>query len=466
MKAQIGVIGLGVMGKSLCRNLGRNGFAIAMFNRFVPGKEEGVAKALQQAHPELSGALHFENLKDFVQSIAQPRKIILMVNAGPAVDDVLGQLSSILDEDDVVLDGGNSHYEDTLNRIDKMKKRGIHFMGAGISGGEKGALTGPSIMPSGDPEAYQKMEEYLNAIAAKDKDGKPCSSFVGQQGSGHYVKMIHNGIEYVEMQLLAECYALLKHQGNDNSAIADIFESWENDLGSYLLKITVNILRKKENSSYVLDQILDKANNKGTGLWSTTAIAQLGEPSTLIPAALFARYLSFFKKDREVLSRVYPQSKPVTTFLEVDLKAAYQFSRLINHHQGFSVIEKASRTYAWGVKIPEIARIWTAGCIITSDLMKSLVVDLKTETSIIHHVQWQSIIKYTAKAARTIAAYAIQNEIHAPCILEAINFFHGIKTRHSSANLIQAQRDFFGAHTYQKVNDKSGKRFHTLWEKD
>ncbi|MFK7972864.1 MAG: NADP-dependent phosphogluconate dehydrogenase [Bacteroidia bacterium] len=463
MKTEIGVIGLGVMGKSLSRNLARNGFRTSIFNRHVDGKEEHVAVDFQRAHPELDQALPFDNLKAFVQSLETPRSIILMVNAGAAVDAVLANLSEFLEAGDVVIDGGNSHYEDTRRRIDSLKERGMHFIGAGISGGEAGALKGPSIMPSGDRAAYAQVQQFLETISAGDEEGKPCCAYVGRQGSGHFVKMIHNGIEYVEMQLLAECYSILKQQGSSNEEIAAIFESWKQDLWSYLLEITVDILRKKDGDDYVLDQILDKAGNKGTGSWATVSIVSAGEPATMIPAALLARYLSFFKEKRENAASLFPAKSMASEVSPLQLKEAYQFSRLINHHQGFSIIARVSSQHDWNVDFSEIARIWTEGCIIKSDLMKELVVLLKTEQAILLNDTIRQTITKNHASMQAVAIACIKNEVHAPCLLEAANFYHGLKTAHSSANLIQAQRDYFGAHTYQKVDDPSGGSYHTMW---
>ena len=460
MKTEIGLFGLGVMGKSLSRNLARNGFKISLYNRHVDGKEENIAKYFQQEHSELKNALPFDDLKAFVESLERPRKIILMVYAG-SIDAVLDNLSDVLETGDIVIDGGNSHFEATNRRITSMKKQGLIFIGAGISGGEEGALKGPSIMPSGDKDAYLKVQKYLETIAAKNVDGNSCCAYVGQQGSGHFVKMIHNGIEYVEMQLLAECYSILKGQGQTNNEIADIFETWMKDLGSYLLGITVDILRKKEGNEYLLDKILDKAGNKGTGKWATISAANSGEPATMIPAALFARYLSFFKEKRQAAATVF-STKGIGDNLSIEqLKEAYQFSRIINHHQGFSVIQRYSNQNDWNVDLSEIARIWTEGCIIKSDFMKELVEHLKTDETILFKLR--ETIKKTHASAQSVAIEGIRKELHIPCFLDAINYFHGIKTANSSANVIQAQRDYFGAHTYKRIDDDSGKSYHTEW---
>ena len=462
MKAEIGLIGLGVMGKSLSRNLAQKGFKVALFNRHVEGKEENVAVDFQIAHPELNSAFPFDNLRKFVQSLETPRKIILMVNAGQ-VDFVLNDLKPVLEAGDIVIDGGNSHFEDTKERIDRLNEYGQVFIGAGISGGEEGALKGPSIMPSGQKSAYKKVQKYLEAIAAKDSHGGACCTYIGSQGSGHFVKMIHNGIEYVEMQLLAECYTILKKKGEHNDAIANIFESWRTDIDSYLLSITIDILRKKEGDDYLLDKILDKAGNKGTGNWATVSIASSGQPATLIPSALFARYLSFYKEDRVASSGVFPMAAYSGRVTAVQLKESYQFSRIINHQQGLSLIQQVSDKNGWNVNLSEIARIWTEGCIIKSDFMKELVLLLKTETNLLSNSKIAETVRAFHAPAKAVASNCLENEVHAPCLTEAVNYYHGIKTANSSANMIQAQRDYFGAHTYQRTDDPTEKFHHTEW---
>ena len=463
MKSSLGIIGMGVMGTSLARNFGRNKHTISIYNRHVEGKEEKVAERRKDTYDELSDAQVFDDLQKFIISLERPRKLILMVNAGATIDLVLDKLISFLAPGDLVVDGGNSHFEDTQHRMESLKRKGIYFIGAGISGGEEGALMGPSIMPSGEQEAYAMIAPFLEGIAAKDKEGNPCCTYVGEQGSGHFVKTIHNGIEYVEMQLLAECYSLLKAQQLSNEAMASVFESWLPESKSYLLEITIHILRKKEAGVAILDTILDQAENKGTGKWSTQTIVDSGFPGTLIPAALFARYLSYFKEKRGEMAQLFLTKKAAISLSTEELKAAYQLSRIINHHQGFSIIEQVAKQHKWGVSLSEIAQIWTEGCIIKSSLMQELVILLKKESDLLKNKSLKATITHGFPALKKVVVQGIDNEIHIPCFSEAVNYFNGIKTTYSSANLIQAQRDFFGAHTYQKINDPSGKRFHTMW---
>lgn len=463
MSSEIGLIGLGVMGKSLSRNLAQKGFQISLFNRHVEGKEEDVAINFKKAHQELESAQPFDNLEAFVQSLETPRKIILMVNAGSTVDLVLNDLNDLLDAGDIVVDGGNSHFEDTNRRINTLNERGLVFIGTGISGGEEGALRGPSIMPSGKRDSYLKIQKFLEAIAAKDTEDRPCCTYIGTEGSGHFVKMIHNGIEYVEMQLLAECYAILKRQGESNEEIANVFESWSKDLGSYLLSITIDILRKKEGDDYLLDKILDKAGNKGTGNWATVSIADSGQPATLIPAALFARYLSFFKSMRVASSSTFTTA-PAQVKLSYDqLKDSYQFARIMNHNQGFTLIHQVSEQNGWSIELHEVARIWTSGCIIKSDFMKELVEFLKDDFNLLKNSELIERVNATHKSIKSVVSACISTEVHAPCLIESVNYFHGLKTADSPANLIQAQRDYFGAHTYQRIDDSSEKFYHTEW---
>ena len=463
-KSEFGLLGLGVMGKSLCRNLANNGFNISMFNRHVDGIEENVAKDFKNEFSELSSAQSFDDLKMFVESIQSPRKIMLMVNAGKTVDVVINALLPHLIDGDIIIDGGNSNYNKTKERFEYLKSMNIHFIGTGVSGGEEGALKGPSIMPSGDLNAYKKVQPFLEAIAAKDEKNLPCCTYIGPDGSGHFVKMVHNGIEYAEMQLLAEVFSVLQATGKNPDEIADILETWKQEADSYLMDITIDILRKKEGNDWLLHKILDKAGNKGTGNWATIATAQLGAPTTMIATALFARYISFYKNDRVEANKVFRNSKKSTLEMSSDdLLKTYQFARIINHFQGISMIHHASESYNWNLNLSEIARIWTAGCIIKSDLMVELVDVLKSSTFILKNDKIIKQIKNLKPSTNKVIAECILNEIPISCLSEAINFFNSYTTEDSSANLIQAQRDYFGAHTYQRIDDPSGKFHHTNW---
>lgn len=466
-KSEFGLLGLGVMGKSLCRNLANNGFNISMFNRHIEGVEENVAKDFKKEFKELSSSLPFDDLKEFVNSIQKPRKIMLMVNAGKTVDLVIEDLLPYLSEGDIIIDGGNSNYNKTKDRFEYLKSKNIYFIGTGVSGGEEGALKGPSIMPGGIKEVYKLVKPFLESIAAKDENNLPCCTYIGPEGSGHFVKMVHNGTEYAEMQLLAEVYEILSLTGKNPDEIADILDSWKATANSYLLDITIKILRKKEDNDWLVNKILDKAGNKGTGNWATIASAELGVPSTLIASALFARYTSFFKEDRVEANKSFRGSNDLNIDVSAtDLLNTYQFARIINHYQGFSLIGQASKSYNWNLNLSEIARIWTAGCIIKSDLMIELVEVLKSSSSILKNAKIIEQIKILKPSANKVASECILKEIPIPCLSESVNFFNGYTTANSSANLIQAQRDYFGSHTYQRLGDLTGKMYHTNWRLD
>lgn len=463
-KSEFGLFGLGVMGKSLCRNLANNGFKISMFNRHVDDVEVDVAKNFKEQYSELSTALPFDNLPAFVSSLQEPRRIMLMVNAGKTIDYVIEDLLPYLSENDILIDGGNSNYKKTKERFEYLKNKGIHFIGAGVSGGEEGALKGPSIMPSGEKDAYNNVQKYLETIAAKDQNHLPCCTYVGPEGSGHFIKMVHNGIEYVEMQLLAEVCTILESQGKNPDEIAETLEQWKPYADSYLLDITISIFRKKENDDWLVKKILDKAGNKGTGNWTTIASAELGVPSTLIASALFSRYISFYKEERVELHQKFEksqQSKLNVTTNEV--LNGYQFARIINHYQGFKLINEASNKFSWNLNLSEISRIWTGGCIIKSSLMQDLVVVFKETTNILTNSELINTINNCRPSGKKLVSQCIMNDIAVPALSEAVQFLNGITTEYASANIIQAQRDFFGAHTYQRLDDDSSRSYHTNW---
>ncbi len=463
--SEFGLFGLGVMGKSLSRNLASKNIKISIFNRHLDGVEENIAVNFKNEFKELETAKPFDDIEQFVNSLQQPRKIMLMVNAGKTTDIVIESLLPFLAEGDILIDGGNSNYKETKKRLDYLFAKNIHFIGAGVSGGEEGALKGPSIMPSGDKESYKMVAPYLNAIAAKDATNLPCCTYVGKEGSGHFIKMVHNGIEYVEMQLLAEVVHILKLSGNNNDEIATILESWKNVADSYLLGITVIVLRKKEGTTWLVDKIMDKAGNKGTGNWTTIAAAEFGVPSTLIPTALFARYSSFYKDDRVQLNALYGDVNASTLNLSTDdILKAYQFARIINHFQGFNLISEASKKQEWDLNLSEIARIWTNGCIIKSTLMVELVETLKGTDNILKDSAFIEEIKNLKSSINMVVLQCVLNELATPCLSESVQFFNGYISANSQANIIQAQRDYFGAHTYQLIDDPSGKFYHTNWD--
>jgi 6-phosphogluconate dehydrogenase len=463
MKSEFGLFGLGVMGKSLSRNLAQKGFNISIFNREVKGTEEDIALNFKKNHKELETAQAFSNIEAFVNSLQTPRRIMLMVNAGKITDMVIEDLIPFLSDGDVLIDGGNSNYLDTKARYDYLKEKNIHFIGVGVSGGEEGALKGPSIMPGGNKEIYNLVKPYLEKIAAKDANNNPCCTYVGEEGSGHFVKMVHNGIEYVEMQLLAEIYTIFKMMGKTPEVIADILESWKPKANSYLLEITIDILRKKDGDDWLVNKIVDKAGNKGTGNWTTIAAAQLGAPSTLIASALFARFTSFYKEERIQASENFKKESSGLNVKNEDVLNAYQFARIVNHYQGIKLISEAGKAYGWHLNLSEIARIWTNGCIIRSDFMVELISVLKEDDNILKHESIINQLKALKPSINKVVAGCVLNELAIPCLSDSVNFFNAYTTANSSANIIQAQRDYFGAHTYQRVDDDSGKFHHTNW---
>jgi 6-phosphogluconate dehydrogenase len=463
-KSEFGLFGLGVMGKSLSRNLANNGFKISLFNRHVEGVEVDVAKNFKNEFKELSSSLPFDNIESFVNSLEKPRKIMLMVNAGKIVDYVIEDLLPFLDAGDILIDGGNSNYNKTKERFHYLESKNIHFVGTGVSGGEEGALKGPSIMPGCDKDVYKDIQPFLEAIAAKDTNNLPCCTHIGTEGSGHFVKMVHNGIEYAEMQLLAEVYVMLKALGNNPDQIATILESWKASTNSYLLEITVDILRKKEGDDWLVNKIMDKAGNKGTGNWTTISTAELGVPSTMIASALFARYTSFYKEERITASKNFEENTtPNLNLTTDDILKAYQFARIINHYQGFKLIQEASKSYRWDLNLSELARIWTNGCIIKSDLMVEFVDIFKTTDNLLTNETIIEKLKSVKPSVKKVVSECILNELAIPSFSEAINFLNSFAVADSSANLIQAQRDYFGAHTYQRKDDDSKKFYHTNW---
>ncbi|NER13318.1 NADP-dependent phosphogluconate dehydrogenase [Leptobacterium flavescens] len=464
-KSEFGLIGLGVMGKSLCRNLAGKGFYISMYNRHVDGKEEDIALTFKKDFPELHTAKAFDKMQAFVHSLQTPRKIMLMVNAGKAVDQVIEEILPFMSTGDIVIDGGNSYYLDTQRRYEYLKEKGISFMGVGVSGGEEGALQGPSLMPGGDPDAYDKIKGYLETISARDPDGNACCSYLGKGGAGHFIKMAHNGVEYSEMQLIAEVYQLLRQGKNmQPDKIADLFEEWcQGELNSYLLEITAKILRRKEGNNWLIDLILDKAANKGTGNWTTVAASQLGIPATVLTSALYSRYISAFKSSREKASALYSPEKLSLELPIVHIKNAYRFARIINHHQGISLLKEASESYAWELDMSEICRIWTNGCIIRSAFIETLVPLLKKEKDILLNAHIAGMLKESYAAITQTVSEAVLGHYPIPCLTAALNYFNSYKEDRSNANMIQAQRDFFGAHGYRKNDDPEGDLHHTNW---
>jgi len=462
MKSNLGIIGLGVMGKSLALNAAEKGISVSVYNRASEGEEHIVDDFLQN-HKGVSFS-GFTDLKAFVSSLEQPKKILLMIKAGAAVDYVTETIQPYLSEGDILIDGGNSFFPDTKRRCENLKEKGIHFIGMGVSGGEDGARKGPSMMPGGNQSAYKKVAKVLEAIAAKDKNGDSCCAYVGRDGAGHFVKMIHNGIEYGEMQLLAEVYNLLS-KTKSYGEIAKILTEWnKGEHHSFLLETTIHILKEKVENGYVLDQILDKSGSKGTGSWSARTALELGKAPSVMTAAVFERYISSLKLDRENYSkRLHSQEESIEEIDINALKDAFLFAKTINLHQGFDVIRAASEEYNWKINLSEVARIWTNGCIIKSHQMEIISETFKTVSNLLDDSITFEQLEKNEKASQKIITYAVQHRIPLSCFNNAFNYWVSITSGRLPANLVQAQRDFFGAHTFQKVDDPSGKSYHHQW---
>ncbi len=455
-KSDFGLIGLAVMGQNLVLNVESRGFQVSVYNRTTSKMTDFIA---ENPGRNLIGE---ETLEGFVQSLAVPRKIQIMVQAGGPVDAVIKALMPLLDPNDIIIDGGNSLYTDTERRDKYVSEAGFRFIGAGVSGGEEGALKGPSIMPGGPESTWEVMKPIFESISAK-VDGEPCVVHIGEGGAGHFVKMVHNGIEYAEMQLLAVTYAVLAHQMS-YTEISLLFEEWNcGSEASYLLEITSKILQQKEGNDYVLDLILDNAGSKGTGMWSTKAALDLGEANTMMSSAVFARYLSSMKQQRTFLAHRKPNPKQLNSFDLLKLKEAYIFARTTNHIQGFNLIEASSKKYNWNYNPAEIARVWTQGCIIRSRLMEDLIGCFSIEKSLLNNEKILDTISKTEPNIAVLLHHAIDQKIALDSYSSAYHYWMALCTRNLPANLIQAQRDFFGAHTYQRVDKPLGKFFHTKW---
>lgn len=464
-QTEFGLYGLGVMGKSISLNIAEKGKRLSVFNRLAPG-EETVVSDFIEAKPENFDIQGYSDLDAFISSMKQPRKILMMIKAGPTVDLVLDQLLEKLSPGDVVIDGGNSHYKRTAARFERAADKGIGFIGAGISGGEEGARKGPSIMPGGSREDYGKVADVLESIAAKTPDGKSCCTYIGPEGSGHFIKMVHNGIEYVEMQLLAEIYALLKgHKTNEE--MSTLFGNWnEGSLKSYLLGISANIFEKKEGADHLIDKILDRAGNKGTGSWSSIAALELGVPVPMMTASVFARYISSWKDERQKHHATFGETKHEAIEAGPDLdelSRAYAFCRIMNHLQGFYLMYSASEEHQWGLNFADIAKIWTEGCIIKSSLMEELAESFQRDGNLVFSKHWMERLSDLSSSMVAVLDWARHQRVSMSCFSSALDFWFDLTNDRLPANLIQAQRDYFGAHTFEKTDQPRGKFFHVDW---
>ncbi len=461
---------MGIMGTGLSRNLARQGYALSLYNRHLQGIEENVAAIAISTHEELSHSKAFDDLKPFIDSLQSPRVVLVMVTSGKPTQEVIDSLVPFLVAGDIIIDGGNSHYEDTNRRLKELNATGIHFLGCGISGGPEGALKGTSVMAGGNPEAYDVASVYLKSIAAKNLYGEPCCSLIGPEGAGHFVKMVHNGIEYAEMQLLAEVYSLLRWAvGLTPDHIADVLSNWKNTVAtSYLLDMTVNILREKDGDGWLIDKILDSAGTKGTGAWAVQAAAAMGIPAMMITAALHARYLSGQRHIRVQLDEITKvQNRKNASLGTTDIFNAYQLSRIINYHEGFSIIRAASKSYNWNIDLSALSACWTNGCIIRSALMNQFVSLWKDwNDELILHPAIKEEITSGWSGLRRMNQMASSETVFTPCLVAASLYITGASLRYPAANLVQAQRDYFGFHGFKRTDDDSGKLHHYPWKKD
>lgn len=466
--ADIGLIGLAVMGENLVLNMENKGFTVSLFNRtvekvdaFVNGRGKG--KNFIPAH----------SLEELVSSLSKPRKVMMLVKAGQPVDDFIEKLIPLLDPGDIIIDGGNSHFPDTVRRTEYVESKGLLYVGTGVSGGEEGALKGPSLMPGGSKEAWPFVKDIFQSIAAKVDGGVPCCDWVGEDGAGHFVKMVHNGIEYGDMQIINEAYHLMKDMlGMDAFEQHEVFKQWnKEELDSYLIEITADILAfKDEDGSPLVEKILDTAGQKGTGKWTAITALDLGIPLTLISESVFSRTLSAQKELRAKASSYLTGTKPSfkgdkQAFIN-DLKQAVFASKIISYAQGYDLMMEAAKEYNWNLNYGGIALMWRGGCIIRSaflkDIKEAFDADPKLENLLLAPF-FKDKVEAAQESWRRVCATAIENGIPLPAITAALGYFDGFRSERLPANLLQAQRDYFGAHTYERVDKPRGEFFHTNW---
>ncbi len=467
-KADIGLVGLAVMGENLVMNMESKGFTVAVYNRtvekvdaFVNGR--GAGKNFIPAH----------SLEELAANLERPRKVFLMVKAGAAVDDMIGKLLGILEPGDVIIDGGNSHFPDTIRRTKLVEEKGLLYVGTGVSGGEEGALKGPSMMPGGSPAAWPIVKPIFQAICAKVEDGSPCCDWVGENGAGHFVKMVHNGIEYGDMQLICEAYQIMRdYLGMTAEEMHAVFADWNKGvLDSYLIGITADILtRKDEDGSPLLEKILDTAGQKGTGKWTAISALDEGIPLTLIGEAVFARCLSAAKEERVAASKIL--SGPAAKFegdreaFLVDLKNALYASKIVSYAQGYSLMRQAASTYGWNLNYGGIALMWRGGCIIRSVFLGKIKEAFEFDpeiTNLMLAPYFKDALEGAEAGWRRVCAASLTAGVPVPAMTSALCYFDGYRTERLPANLLQAQRDYFGAHTYERTDAPRGQFFHTDW---
>jgi 6-phosphogluconate dehydrogenase len=467
-QADIGLVGLAVMGENLILNMESKGFTVACFNRtvskvdaFIGGRAKG--KNILGAH----------TIEEFVKMITTPRKIMLMVKAGQAVDDFIELLLPHLDKGDILIDGGNSHFPDTIRRTAYVESKGFRYIGTGVSGGEEGALTGPSLMPGGTPSAWPEVKAIFQGIAAKTSSNEPCCDWVGENGAGHFVKMVHNGIEYGDMQLICEAYQIMRDLlGMSADEMNTVFKEWnEGELGSYLIEITRDILAyKDEDGKPLVDKILDTAGQKGTGKWTGIAALDLGIPLTLIGESVFARCLSAMKDERVAASKAIRGPKVAfkgdkKAFVE-DLRKALFASKIVSYAQGYTLMRAAAKEFKWNLNYGGVALMWRGGCIIRSVFLGKIKEAFDKNpnlTNLLLDPFFKEKVMGSQDSWRKVLSAALSNGIPVPALTTALCYFDGFRTEKLPANLLQAQRDYFGAHTYERTDKPRGRFFHTNW---
>ena len=466
--ADIGLIGLGVMGSSLALNIANHGYSVAVHNRSRKEIDE-----LINGRAKGKDIVGCEDIVDFVNSIKKPRKVMLMVVAGSVVDDCINKLTPYLDQGDIIIDGGNSHYPDTIRRTKSLEEQGFLFVGAGVSGGEEGALKGPSIMPGGSSSAWPEVKDIFQTISAKVENNEPCCDWIGEDGSGHFVKMVHNGIEYGDMQLICEAYQIMKDLlGMSVDEMHDIFKQWnEGELSSYLIEITADILAFKEkDGTPLVERILDTAGQKGTGKWTAAVALELGTPLTLIGEAVFSRYLSSIKQDRVEASKLL--SGPDIQFngnkeqvLE-DIHDALYAAKIVSYAQGYTLLNEAANQFNWNLNYGGIALMWRGGCIIRSAFLNKIkdAYDHNPEIkNLLLDPFFKDKINNCQPGWRRIASIAMTHGVPIPAMTSSLSYYDGYRSARLPANLLQAQRDYFGAHSYERVDRSVGEFFHTDW---
>ncbi|MDD6799187.1 MAG: decarboxylating NADP(+)-dependent phosphogluconate dehydrogenase [Firmicutes bacterium] len=470
-KCDIGLIGLAVMGENLVMNMESKGFRVAVFNRtvekvtnFVNGRAAG---------KNIVGCMSLEELVD---NLEKPRRIMLMVKAGKPVDDFIDKLIPLLEEGDIIIDGGNSHFPDTIRRCEYVESKGMRFIGTGVSGGEEGALNGPSMMPGGTPSAWEYVKPIFQAICAKVEDGSPCCDWVGENGAGHFVKMVHNGIEYGDMQLICEAYQLMRDNlGMSAEEMHEVFKAWKKtELDSYLIDITTDILAyKDEDGEPIVNHILDTAGQKGTGKWTAIAALDEGVPLTLIGEAVFSRCLSAMKSERVNASKALGGSyqkfngtaEEKAAFIE-SIRKALLASKIISYAQGYTLMRTAAKTYNWNLNYGGIALMWRGGCIIRSVFLGKIKEAYDRDPSLSNLLldpYFKDKIASLVPEWRTVVASAVLAGVPTPAFASALSYFDGYRSEFLPANLLQAQRDYFGAHTYERLDHERGEFFHTDW---